>query len=260
MTNAEKYLKDNVSVEEFINEFHNFCAKQNNNNASSIRLEQFLSRKVQPTLTEDERVKEMVYTNERKREVLATGYYFGLLYYVLSLGTHPTAYVKIPKDNWLCTVKNYDDIPIECHGGITFRADHLLIADNQEIEGEFIGWDYAHCTDYAPYYDEVLSKDTHKWTTKEILEEVKEVCSQIVEFGKKLHLTEDERVILRNIKNEEYNGIIGREDNETYQVGKLYLRNKYSGAKAFAFSTLYNHLFQFIKERRRIRDKRIIRR
>jgi hypothetical protein len=56
MTNTEKYLKDGVSVEEFVNEFHNFCAKQNNNNASSISLEQFLSRKATPTLTEDERV------------------------------------------------------------------------------------------------------------------------------------------------------------------------------------------------------------
>lgn len=65
-------------------------------------------------------------------------------------------------------------------------------------------------------------------------------------------LTEDERVILRNIKNEEYKNTIGREDDTTYQKGKLYLRSKYSEAKAFAISTLYNHLFQFIKERRRI--------
>lgn len=56
MTNADKFLKDGVSVEEFVNKFHNFCAKQSNNNASSIRLEQFLSKKAQPTLTEDERV------------------------------------------------------------------------------------------------------------------------------------------------------------------------------------------------------------
>ena len=60
-------------------------------------------------------------------------------------------------------------------------------------------------------------------------------------------LTEDERVILRNIKNEEYKNTIGRENNTTYQEGKLYLRSKYSDAKAFAISTLYNHLFQFIK-------------
>lgn len=65
-------------------------------------------------------------------------------------------------------------------------------------------------------------------------------------------LTEDERVVLRNIKNEEYKNTIGREGDTTYQKGKLYLRSKYSEAKAFAISTLYNHLFQFIEERRRI--------
>jgi len=65
-------------------------------------------------------------------------------------------------------------------------------------------------------------------------------------------LSEDERVILRNIKNEEYKYIIGREDDTTYQKGKLYLRSRESHVKAFTISTLYNHLFQFIKERRRI--------
>ena len=291
MTNAEKYLKDEKMYNDFISDYMIYCKRKKQDSVNLESLSLFFRAETKPTLAEDERVKEMVYTNEHKREVLATGYYFGLLYYVLSLGTHPTAYVKIPKDNWLCTVKNYDDIPIECHGGITFRDNHLYIADSQEIVGEFIGWDYAHCTDYAPYYDEVLSKDTHKWTTKEILEEVKEVCSQIVELGKKPplivgefigwdyahctdyapyydevlskdthkwttkeileevkegcsqivelgkkpHLTEDERVILRNL-HEEYKHI-KRNDN-------LYVGVDYFG--------MYDHLFQFIKERRRI--------
>ena len=240
MTNAEKYLKDNVSVEEFartILEDTVFDPTQEDIIA-------FLNKPCKPTLTE-ERVKEMVYTKKHKREVLATGYCFGLLYYVLSLGTHPTAYVKIPKDNWLCSVENYDDIPINCHGGITFRDDHLRIADNQEIEGEFIGWDYAHCTDYASYYDGVLSRNTHKWTTKEILEEVKDVCSQIVELGKKPHLTEDERVILRNIDQSNFK-TIGR------NKFSLYLGYAHEEEKDCFINYLYHSLFQFIKERRRI--------
>ena len=55
MTNAEKYLKEGVDVE-FVDEFEQFCAKQTGNQASSVRLIQFLSRAVTPTLTEDERV------------------------------------------------------------------------------------------------------------------------------------------------------------------------------------------------------------
>lgn len=250
MTNAEKYLKDGVNIEELI------VTMENELPLSYVDVAQFWGKTIKPTLTEDEKVKEMVYTKERKIEVLATGYYFGLLYYVLSLGTHPTAYVKIPKDNWLCTVKNYYDIPVECHGGLTFRDDHLYISDNQKIEGEFIGWDYAHCGDYAPYYEDLpcmdLAEKTKKWTTHEILKEVKEVCSQIVELGKKLHLTEDEMVILKSMdKRVKY---ITRD-----KSGYLYITEKPSSMLALPFS-IYNHLFQFIKERRRIFNRRIIRR
>lgn len=55
MTNAEKYLKDGLDVE-FVDEFEKFCAKQTGNQASSVRLIQFLSRTIKPQLTEDERV------------------------------------------------------------------------------------------------------------------------------------------------------------------------------------------------------------
>ena len=41
-------------------------------------------------------LKEMKYQFDRKIEVLSTGYCLGLLYYILNLGTHPTAYIKIP--------------------------------------------------------------------------------------------------------------------------------------------------------------------
>ena len=44
-------------------------------------------------------MKEMVYSIEPKNEVLDTGFCFGLLYYILNLGTHPTAYIKIQKEH-----------------------------------------------------------------------------------------------------------------------------------------------------------------
>lgn len=43
--------------------------------------------------------KEMKYQFDRKIEVLDTGYCLGLLYYILNLGTHPTAYIKIPESH-----------------------------------------------------------------------------------------------------------------------------------------------------------------
>lgn len=130
-------------------------------------------------------MKEMKYCKDRKIEVLETGYCLGLLYYILNLGTHPTAYIKIPKGHKLYN-KDYDDIygevDIDVHGGITYSRDHLWISENQKIEGWFIGWDYAHYGDYARY-EEILPKEMRiggkKWTTEEIFKEVKEVCYQL---------------------------------------------------------------------------------
>ena len=44
-------------------------------------------------------MKKMVYSSKRKRELLDSGEYLGYNYYILNLGTHPTAYVEIPKNH-----------------------------------------------------------------------------------------------------------------------------------------------------------------
>ena len=62
-------------------------------------------------------------------------------------------------------------------------------------------------------------------------------------------LTEDERVILRNIRNADYGNYIGRGDSlrENTPINyNLYLRGN-DESKAYAIGTIYNHLFQFIK-------------
>lgn len=124
---------------------------------------------------------EMNYGNRRKIEVLDTGTSLGLFYWILNLGTHPTAYVKIPENHkyWL---KDYSDIDIEVHGGLTYSSDHIWTSDNQRIEGWFIGWDYAHFGDYIGYEEKIPSRyrtDGKKWTTEEIQKEVYDVCYQL---------------------------------------------------------------------------------
>lgn len=125
-------------------------------------------------------MKEMIYQKDRKREVLDTGFCFGYLYYILNLGTHPTAYIKIPKnskyfDKYICD--------IEVHGGITYTENYLYISGSQKLEGYFIGWDYAHAGDYAGDCEDIpIFKNDKKWTTQEIYEEVKEVCYQLIEL------------------------------------------------------------------------------
>ena len=126
-------------------------------------------------------MKEMIYSPDRKIEVLDTGTCFGLFYWILNLGTHPTAYVKIP-ENHKYYQKDYDDIDIQAHGGLTYSRDHLWISESQRLEGWFIGWDYAHCYDYTGYYTKRDSGlyELKRWSTEEIREEVYKVCEQLL--------------------------------------------------------------------------------
>lgn len=121
-------------------------------------------------------LKEMVYNILRKPpERIADGTYKGLDYYVLSLGTHPCAYIDV-SDTPLAG-KDYDDIDVDCHGGLTYGRNRLLTVDKR---GWFIGWDYAHYGDYCGNCFFVMGDK--RWTTEEIVEECKSVIEQINEM------------------------------------------------------------------------------
>lgn len=121
-------------------------------------------------------MKQMEYSAEPKREVLDTGYCLGLLYYIMNLGTHPTAYIKVP-DNL-----NINEIDLNVNGGCTYDGNGICISENEKIEGHFIGWDYAHYRDYMGIEEMLpvnLRTGGKKWTTEEIFKEVKEACYQV---------------------------------------------------------------------------------
>ena len=129
-------------------------------------------------------MKKMVYQEDRKIELLYQGEYKGYKFYILNLGTHPTAYIEIPKDNKLFK-KHYDSIDLYVHGGLTYSDSVLFISENEKAEGEwFIGWDYAHWNDYMPYYDEMnyISRhnDLKKWTTEEIKQECENAIDELI--------------------------------------------------------------------------------
>lgn len=127
--------------------------------------------------------KEMIYGTERIVDVLDAGKCFGYQYYILNLGTHPTAYVEIPSTHY-CYQKQYDNIDINVHGGLTYSEKSLWIGKHGQIqESWFIGWDYAHYGDYVGLH---IFSDEHqkKWTTKEIQKDVFSVCEQLKEMEK----------------------------------------------------------------------------
>lgn len=129
-------------------------------------------------------MKEMIYTHDSRREWLDHGEYEGYEYVIMSLGTHPTAYVGIP-DAEAVAMFQQDEIEdsnlIDVHGGITYEHGCLLDENGDECcQGKWwIGWDYAHLYDYMPGRD--YGQYQKKWTTEEIMEEVKSAINQIIE-------------------------------------------------------------------------------
>lgn len=129
----------------------------------------------------------MKYTPRQKGKIiLEQGELLGYKYLILSLGTHPTAYVFIDKDNPLYK-KHYDDIDIDVHGGLTFSDNYLInvleYSDKYKCEtlqrinyDWIIGWDYNHYGDYNTYFG---GFDDKKWTTEEILIDVCSVIAQL---------------------------------------------------------------------------------
>lgn len=124
-------------------------------------------------------MKEMIYSTEWKKEILDEGIVDGFHYIILNLGWHPTAYVEIPKGHSFYKVE-YSDIEedIEVHGGLTYSGD-------MGKDGEwYLGWDYGHFIDYSglePMFPLDLRIGGKKWTTEEILEDVKTAIGQLKE-------------------------------------------------------------------------------
>ena len=131
--------------------------------------------------------KEMIYQKDRKIELLFRNIYKGYNFYIFNLGTHPTAYIEIPKDNKLYG-KRYNEIydmgyDIDVHGGLTYSDNELIGIKSNDW---FIGWDYAHCDDYAGYYMDMpieFQIGGKKWTTVEIIKECESAINQIININ-----------------------------------------------------------------------------
>lgn len=110
-----------------------------------------------------------------KREIIGHGKYEGYTFYILSLGTHPTAYVEIPKYHYIYK-KEYSEIyEIDVHGELTYSENYLYLPNDKLENSWFIGWDYNHYDDY----NSMFFTEGKKWTTKEIFDDVKSVIEQL---------------------------------------------------------------------------------
>lgn len=123
-----------------------------------------------------------LYGNESR--MILTSDYKGLTYSIITFGTHPCDYVDVK--NTMFDGKFYADIPIECHGGLTYSADYLPRTNDK---GWFIGWDYAHWGDlfYSQYNIDmgVIDIVSKEWTIDEVEEECKNVIDQLIKLTEK---------------------------------------------------------------------------
>jgi len=104
----------------------------------------------------------------------------GLRFLVLRGPGSLCAYVGLAKDHPLAG-KSYDDLPVDCHGGLTYSGDSLKGAP----EGYWwYGWDYAHCDDQSTYTDRIEGK---QWTPEEV---DKDSWHALYDFKKLVRLAE----------------------------------------------------------------------
>lgn len=140
---------------------------------------------------------DMIYGLNKRNKLIAYGIYENKYEWcVMNLQSYPTCYVRVPEDHIYFNIKEgmYKQIPIKCHGGLTYYAYFLYLSDlfsTETIirkEGHWIGWDYGHNGDFCymedtghtfPYIDERV------YTTDILIRDCVNVCKQLVELDKK---------------------------------------------------------------------------
>jgi hypothetical protein len=121
------------------------------------------------------------------------GQYIGIVYLADHMKTtrYHNGYVILPKGH-PSEGKNYDDIKIDVHGGLTFgerlnkKDAHWLPADLvEEADGRSMyGFDCAHLNDSTNFNGIPHSDNEHYWTADEVEAEVR---SMIKQFQRKRH-------------------------------------------------------------------------
>lgn len=96
--------------------------------------------------------------------------------YCVSLGI-----IGLPEDHPYYNV-DYEAIPIDCHGGLTYGSNNHNTVTELRDNGYFIGWDYGHYGDYMSFSPFLNDK---KWTTMEIINECFNVIDQLEKLKQK---------------------------------------------------------------------------
>lgn len=121
---------------------------------------------------------------------------------------HRCGYIGIPKEHSLYDIGDYDNVPIICHGGITY-ASHNMYGFGTCDDIFWIGFDCAHCDDSKDYEagrkyfanDAALIESMARWeeldkqfpcdgevrTQEYVEEQCRQIVDQIIEYDRPLN-------------------------------------------------------------------------
>lgn len=110
-------------------------------------------------------MKEMVYLEDYKKELLHRGEYKGFKFAIYSCGIYPMAFVE-NKPNFKDTIQA--NRSVSAHSSVTFIG---ILQDDSSTE--YFGWDYGSQGDFVGYYDPKRFSTFKKWSTTEVFDEIK---------------------------------------------------------------------------------------
>lgn len=123
------------------------------------------------------------------RELIKKDKYNGVEYVIVWFLGHPNAYINVPKEYKLYQ-KDYNSLSTDIelsydpHGEFTFSGKNLHKEYGLE-DGWYLGWDYAHSSDYVNTRGmRDITYDGRRYSTEEIEDECKNVIDAINEFEK----------------------------------------------------------------------------
>lgn len=116
-----------------------------------------------------------LYYTENTRKIFKSDAHKGYRYFVVSIGTHPTAYIELSSEE---IKKPWEEI-IHTHGGITYWEKYCYFYNNQLIGKPLIGWDYGHAQDMMMLRSgEII--DGYIWSVEEIEKDCHSVIEQVI--------------------------------------------------------------------------------
>ena len=112
----------------------------------------------------------------------------GIRFIIMRGSASLCAYIGIPLDHPLAN-KNYDDLPVSAHGGLTFARKG---GEHYPKDFFWYGWDYSHCNDYSFYYDTISTLNSLRQDKKWLIEDViKDSWETKYDFKKLIKLAEE---------------------------------------------------------------------